>query len=94
MAYDVNAKGFAWSSGTFTWSQLQTMLSRDSRTSVGTLLDLKFGRGVSGRVIRVSVIGSSRTAYVSGSVFKSIYNQQKASPGALKSTMFYLEPAP
>ena len=40
------------------------------------------------------MIGSVRTVYVSGAAFKSIYNSQKLGPGSLKSTMFYLEPAP
>jgi hypothetical protein len=70
------------------------MLARDSRTNVGTLLDLQFTRGVSGRIVRVTVVGSSRTTYVSGPVFKSIYNNQRLTGAALKSSLFYLEPAP
>ena len=70
------------------------MLDRDSRTNVGTLIDLKYERGVSGRVYRVTVVGSARTVNVAGQVFKVIYNKQRLAGAALKSTMFWLGPAP
>ncbi len=94
VAYDANAPHFAWQTDTFTWAQLSQMLSGDSRTSVGTLLEIKFERGVSGRIYRVTIIGSSRTTYVSGPVFKGVYNNQRLSGAGLKSTMFWLGPAP
>ena len=70
------------------------MLDRDSRTNVGTLLSLQYQRGVSGRVYRVTVVGSARTVTVACQVFKVIYNTQRLSGAALKSTMFWLGPAP
>jgi SpoIID/LytB domain protein len=94
IAYDARAKRFKWQSDTFTWAQLGQMLARDSRTNVGTLLDLKFERGVSGRIYRVTIIGTSRTVYVSGPLFKGVYNNQRLSGGGLKSTMFWLGPPP
>ena len=39
----------------FSWARLDNILSRDSRTNVGTLTDVSFDRGVSGRVFRVTV---------------------------------------
>jgi SpoIID/LytB domain protein len=94
VAYDANAPNYSWQSATFTWTQLQQMLDRDSRTNVGTLLDLQYQRGVSGRVYRVTVVGSARTVNVAGQVFKVIYNTQRLSGAGLKSTMFWLGPAP
>jgi len=94
VAYDANAPNYSWQSATFTWTQLQQMLDRDSRTNVGTLIDLKYERGVSGRVYRVTVVGSARTVNVAGQVFKVIYNKQRLAGAALKSTMFWLGPAP
>jgi len=61
---------------------------------VGTLQDLKFDRGVSGRIYRVTIIGSARTVYVSGPLFKGVYNNMKLSGGGLKSTMFWFGPPP
>lgn len=94
IAYDSKARGFNWQTATFTWTQLGQMLARDSRTNVGTLTDIKFARGVSGRVYKVTIIGSNRTVNVSGPVFKGIYNGQRLSGNGLKSTMFWLGPAP
>jgi stage II sporulation protein D len=94
VAYDAMAKGYSWSTGTFTWSQLGQMLSRDARTNVGTLLDLRFDRGVSDRIYKVTIIGSSRTVTVSGALFKGVYNKQRLSGPALKSTMFWFGDPP
>jgi SpoIID/LytB domain protein len=93
LAYDRNAPGFAWSSDTFTWARLDAALSHDSRTNVGTLTDLHFDRGVSGRVYRVTITGSSGRKTVSGAVFRAVFNGNVDGPG-LRSTMYYLEDAP
>ncbi len=94
VAYDANTGSYEWSGDPFTWSQLQELLAADSRTNVGTLLELRFQRGVSGRIYRVTVVGSARTTYVSGQVLKAIYNSHRLSGARLESTMFYLERAP
>ena len=94
VAYDARAPGFKWQTDSFTLSQLGQMLARDSRTNVGTLINLKFDRGVSGRVYRVTIIGSTRTVYVSGPLFKGVYNNERLSGAGFKSTMFWLGPAP
>jgi stage II sporulation protein D len=94
LAYDRGARDYEWTSDAFTWSQLEDMLMADTRTNVGRLLDLKFERGVSGRIYRVTIVGNQRTVYVSGQMLKGIYNATRLSGSALKSSMFYLEPAP
>ena len=50
-----------------------------SRTNVGTLTDIKFERGVSGRVYKVTIVGSARRVSVSGPLFKGVYNGQRLS---------------
>ena len=52
----------------------------DSRTNVGTLtaLDLR-DRGVSGRLISVTLIGSGGSKKVSGDVFRSVFNAHRPS---------------
>jgi stage II sporulation protein D len=94
LAYDRNSPGFSWASDSFTWPELQRMLALDARTDVGKLLDLRFERGVSGRIYRVTVVGSERTVYISGQALKGIYNTNKLSGATLRSSMFYLERAP
>ncbi|MEP7158056.1 MAG: SpoIID/LytB domain-containing protein, partial [Chloroflexota bacterium] len=93
LAYDRNAPGFAWSTNSFSWVKLDNILSHDSRTNVGTLTDLHFDRGVSGRVYRVTITGTSGRKTVSGAVFKAVFNGNTDGP-SLRSNMFYLEPAP
>jgi SpoIID/LytB domain protein len=92
VAYDAKAPGYAWSSASFTMTQLGQMLAHDSRTNVGTLLTLKFDRGVSSRIYRVTLVGSARTTYVSGPLFKNVYNKWRLAGAALKSTMFWMGP--
>ena len=72
------------------------MFATDSRTNVGTLiaLDLR-DRGVSGRLISVTLIGSGGTKKVSGEVFRAVFNAAKASADPLlRSTLFALAPVP
>ena len=72
------------------------MFGRDSRTNVGTItaLDLR-DRGVSGRLISVTLIGSLGTRKVSGSVFRSVFNANRpADDPSMRSTLFDLQPVP
>lgn len=94
LAYDRNAPGFAWQSNSFTWAQLSTWLASDSRTNVGTLSDVQFKRGVSGRAYCVTLVGSSRTVNVSGQVFKIVFNANNGSTADLVSAMYFLEAEP
>ena len=62
-------------------AQIQAWFAADSRTNVGTLvaLDLR-NRGVSGRLISVTLIGANGTTKkVSGDVFRSVFNAHRAS---------------
>ncbi|MDL2334663.1 MAG: SpoIID/LytB domain-containing protein [Chloroflexota bacterium] len=94
LAYDRNAAGFAWQSDSFTWAQLSAWLALDSRTNVGTLSDIQFKRGVSGRAYCLTLVGSSRTVNVSGQVFKIVFNTNNDSSADLNSAMFFLEAEP
>jgi stage II sporulation protein D len=94
LAYDRFAPDYAWQSDAFTWAELESILARDPRTVVGTLQDLRFERGVSDRIYRVTVVGSARTVVISGQALKGIYNSYRLSGARLVSSMFYLERAP
>jgi stage II sporulation protein D len=94
LAYDRNAPGFAWQSNSFTWAQLSAMMKTDSRTNVGTLIDIQYKRGVSGRVYCVMLVGSARTVNVGGQVFKAVFNSANGTGVDLKSNMYYLEAEP
>jgi stage II sporulation protein D len=91
LAYDRNAPGYAWQSGSFTWAQLSSWMASDSRTNVGTLLDIQFKRGVSGRAYCVTLVGSARTLNVSGQIFKIVFNANNGSGADLKSAMYFLK---
>jgi stage II sporulation protein D len=95
--YDAASPWIKWQTATYTRSQLSTWFASDSRTNVGTLvkLDLR-NRGVSGRLISVTLIGStgiSRT--VSGDIFRSIINKKSpVSDPLFRSNLFSLAPIP
>ena len=91
LAYDRNAPGFAWQSGSFTWAQLSAMMAADSRTTVGTLRDIQVRRGVSGRAYCVTLVGSARTVNISGGLFKAVFNANNGAGADLRSTMYFLE---
>ena len=69
---------------------------RDSRTNVGDLLALDLhDRGVSGRLISVTLIGTAGTRRVSGEVFRAVFNKARPSTDpSLRSTLFDLAPIP
>ena len=94
--YD-NASPFAtWSTGAYTLEQLSAMLAGDPRTNIGSLtaLDMQH-RGVSGRLISVTLIGSLGTKRVSGDVFRSVFNARRPiGDPMLRSTLFDTKPLP
>ena len=95
-AYDSGSPYATWKTLTYTRTQLSTWFGRDSRTKVGTItaLDLR-DRGVSGRLISVTLIGSLGTKKVSGSVFRSVFNANRPSDDpSMRSTLFDLKPVP
>jgi SpoIID/LytB domain protein len=91
-AYDATAVSYSWSSAQFTMAQLSSIYKKDTRTNVGTITNLTFYRGVSGRLYKVVLTGSAATKTVSGAIFKNVYNNYKLSGANLKSTLFYLTP--
>ena len=72
------------------------LVRRRRRTNVGTLttLDLR-DRGVSGRLISVTLIGSAGTKKVSGDVFRSVFNAGRPSADPMmRSTLVATAPIP
>jgi SpoIID/LytB domain protein len=96
-AYDEASPFDTWKTKTYTLSQLQAWFAADSRTNVGTLvaLDLR-NRGVSGRLISVTLIGANGTKKtVSGEVFRAIFNAKRPSGDPMmRSSLFDVIPVP
>ena len=95
-AYDSTSPFATWRTTTYTRAQLSAWFADDARSNVGTLraLDLR-ARGVSGRLIRVTLIGSLGSRTVSGEVFRSIFNAHRpAGDPMLRSTLFDTRPVP
>jgi hypothetical protein len=81
---------------TYSLATLSGWFMADSRTNVGSLsaLDLR-DRGVSGRLISVTLYGSAGSRKVSGDVFRSVFNASKPSADhQLRATLFALAPIP
>jgi len=95
-AYDASAPNATWSTRTYTRSQLSAWFAGDSRTNVGDLLALDLhDRGVSGRLVGVTLIGTAGTRRVSGEVFRAIFNKSRpATDPSLRSTLLDLAPIP
>ena len=94
--FDAASPYATWRTATYSRSQLSAWFSDDSRTAVGSLtaLDLR-DRGVSGRLISVTLIGSAGTKTVSGEVFRSVFNAHR--PGgdpSMRSTLVDTKPVP
>jgi SpoIID/LytB domain protein len=95
-AYDAAAPYATWATRTYTRTQLSSWFGADARTNVGSLtaLDLRV-RGVSGRLISVTLIGSGGTKRVSGEVFRAVFNAHRpAADPMLRSTLFGTAPIP
>ncbi len=95
-AWDAAAPYATWKTRRYSLAQLSGWMRADSRTRVGSLtaLDLT-DRGVSGRLISVTLIGSKGTKTVSGEVFRSVFNAGRPSADRmLRSTLFDLAPIP
>ena len=95
-AYDAAAPYATWQMKTYSRAQLSAWFAADPRTDVGdlTALDLR-SRGVSGRLIKVTLIGSEGSKTVSSGVFRSILNAARpAGDPMLRSTLFDTSPVP
>lgn len=95
-SYDATSRYATWKTATYTRAQLSSWFGSDARSNVGTLLALDLRvRGVSGRLIRVTLIGSMGSKTVSGNVFRSIFNAHRpAGDPMLRSTLFDTKQVP
>ena len=95
-AYDGAAPYATWKTATYSIAQLSAWFAADARTRVGTLTALGLtNRGVSGRLVSVTLIGTSGSRTVSGNVFRSIFNAARpAGDPMLRSTLFDVAPIP
>ena len=94
--YDSSAPYAAWSTRSYTRAQLSAWFAADPRTNVGELLALDLAnRGVSGRLVSVTLIGTAGSRTVSGEVFRAVFNARRPpSDPSLKSTLVDLAPIP
>jgi stage II sporulation protein D len=95
-SYDASSPYATWQTKTYTVAQLSAWFAADPRTNVGTLkaIDVR-NRGVSGRLISVTLIGSAGSKKVSGDVFRSVFNAGRpAADPMLRSTLFGFAPIP
>jgi stage II sporulation protein D len=96
-SYDALSPYATWHTATYTLAQVQAFFAADTRTNVGTLVALDLShRGVSGRLIKVILIGADGTTKtVSGDVFEAVFNGHR--PGAdapIRSSLYDLAPIP
>ncbi len=92
--YDAASTSATWKTATYTLERFSAITAADPRTNVGfvTAIDLS-RRGVSGRVIAVTLIGTAGTKIVSGSLFRAIFNARRpAGHPLLRSTLIDLVP--
>jgi SpoIID/LytB domain protein len=96
-SYDKTSPYATWHTTIYALAQIQAIFGADSRTNVGQVVALDLtNRGVSGRLISVTLIGASGTKKtVSGAVFVSVFNANTPStdPG-MRNTLFDLAPIP
>jgi stage II sporulation protein D len=95
-SYDAASPYATWHSATYSGAALSSILAKDARTNVGALTALDLSRrGVSGRLISVTLTGSLATKTVSGDVFVAAFNAGRpVGDPALRSTLFALSPIP
>ncbi len=95
-AYDARAPYATWATRTYARIELSAVFAADPRTNVGDLIALDLSnRGVSGRLVSVTLIGSAGTRTVSGEVFRAVFNARRpAGDPSLKSTLLDLAPIP
>ena len=93
-SYDAGAPFATWQTRGYSVAQLSSYFAKDSRTNVGTITAFDFrNRGVSGRLISVTLIGSGGTKTVSGSVFVAVFNAYRPSADPiLRGTLMDVSP--
>jgi stage II sporulation protein D len=95
-SYDASSPYATWSTATYSADALGAILARDARTNVGVLLALDLShRGVSGRLISVTITGSLGSKTVSGAVFVAAFNAGRpATDPRMWGTLFDIAPIP
>ncbi|MBI3752063.1 MAG: SpoIID/LytB domain-containing protein [Chloroflexi bacterium] len=96
-SYDKASPFNTWHTTIYSLAQIQAVFAADSRTNVGQVVALDLShRGVSGRLISVTLIGANGTTKtVSGAVFVAVFNANTpATDPAMRNTLFDLAPIP
>lgn len=96
VSYDASSPYATWTTATYTRDQLSGWFAADARTNVGALTAIDFrDRGVSGRLISVTLVGAAGTKTVSGDVFRSVFNAGRPSGDpSMRSTLVDVAPIP
>ena len=96
VSYDSSSPHATWHTATYTWAQLSAIFATDARTNVGAISSLDLSaKGVSGRPIRVTLVGSLGTKTVNTEIFRAVFNA--GSPAAdpyMWSTLIDTVPIP
>lgn len=95
-SYDSASPKATWKTASYTLAQLSAIFANDSLTNVGSIqrLDLS-NRGVSGRLISITLYGTLGSKTVSGSYFKYVFNvYSPVTDPAIWSTLFATSPIP
>jgi SpoIID/LytB domain protein len=94
--FDSSAPYAAWATRTYSRAQLSAWFAADRRTNVGELLAIDLqDRGISGRLVSVTLVGTAGTRRVSGEVFRAVFNKGRPSTDpSLKSTLVDTVPIP
>ena len=96
ISYDATSPHATWQTNTYSLAQLSAIFAADSRTNVGTLssLDLR-DRGVSGRLVSVTLSGSAGAKTVSGGVLVAAFNAHRpAGDSPALSSLLDVAPIP
>ncbi len=95
-SYDAGAPLATWKTAPYTRDELSAMFAADPRTNVGPNIRLDLSRrGVSGRLISVTLFGDAGSKTVSGEVFRAVFNAgTPPSAPDLRSTLFATSPIP
>jgi SpoIID/LytB domain protein len=94
--FDASAPYATWTTRTYSRTQLSTFLAADPRTNVGDLVAIDLhDRGVSGRLVSVTLIGSAGSRTVSGEMFRTVFNAGRPTTDpSMKSTLLDTAPIP
>ena len=95
-SYDAGAPFATWQTAAYPVDALSAILSSDVRTDVGALTGLDLSnRGVSGRLISVTIVGALGSKSVSGDVFREVFNTARApTDPPLRTSLFDTQPIP